>query len=221
MREIDAAVGQLADRRGVRDHEDRVALGVKLAQEPQDDFLVGFVEIAGGLVRENQFRMIDQRARHGDALLFAAGKLRGQMRHAVGEADAGERLARLGFVRRAVKILREHHVFERGEIWDEMKLLEDEADFLGAKAREAGFVKPRDIDAIDERAAGGGRVEPAENIDQRGLARAGRAHDRDPFARIDAERHAVERAHVAEFFAQILDLDDGRHSIRLLQGVSA
>ena len=31
----------------------------------------------------------------------------------------------------------------------------------------------------------------------------------DPLAGVDGERHAVERADVAEFLAQILDLDDG------------
>jgi hypothetical protein len=133
------------------------------------------------------------------------------MRDAVGEANASERRARLGFIRRAVKILRQHHVFERGEIRDEMELLEDEADFLGAEAREAGFVEARDIDAVDERAPRSRRIEPAKNIDERGLARAGRPHDGDPFARLDAERHAVERADVAEFFPQILYLDDRRH----------
>ena len=97
MREVDAAVGELADRRRVRDHQDRVAFGVKFAQQADHDFLVGFVEIAGGLVRENQFRMIDQRASHGHALLLAAGKLRGQMLDAIGEADAGQRRARFAF----------------------------------------------------------------------------------------------------------------------------
>jgi hypothetical protein len=72
VREVDAPVGELADRRSVRHHDDRVALGVKFAQQAQDDFLVGFVEIAGRLVRENQLRMIDQRAGHCDALLLAA-----------------------------------------------------------------------------------------------------------------------------------------------------
>ncbi len=51
-----------------------------------------------------------------------------------------------------------------------MKLLEDEADFLRAKSREACFVETRDVCAVDDSLAGRGRVEAAKNIDQRGLA---------------------------------------------------
>ena len=94
--------------------------------------------------------MIDQRARHGHALLLAAGKLRGKMLDAIGETHANERRTSLGFVCGAVKILREHHVFERGEIRHEMKLLEDESDFLGAETREPAFIEARDVGAIHD-----------------------------------------------------------------------
>ena len=101
-----------------------------------------------------------------------------------------------------------------------MKLLEDESDFLGAEAREAGFVEARDVGAINDGPAGRGSIEAAENIDQRGLARAGRAHDGDPFAGLDAERDAVERADVAELFADIFDLDDRFGHMPFSQGDS-
>ncbi len=41
-------------------------------------------------------------------------------------------------------------------------------------------------------------------------------HDGDPFAGLDAERHAVERAHAPELFSQILDFDQRSHSFSLL-----
>ena len=72
----------------VRDHEDRVARAVQLAEKFHDDGFVGFVEIAGGLVGEDQLGLIDQGAGDRDALLLAAGELRGEMREAVAEADA-------------------------------------------------------------------------------------------------------------------------------------
>ena len=88
MSEFDAAIGELADGRIVGDHEDGVAFAVEIAQQANHGFFVGFVEIAGGLVGENQLGMIDQRASDGDTLLFAAGKLRGKMVEAFAEADA-------------------------------------------------------------------------------------------------------------------------------------
>ena len=48
---------------------------MQFVKQFQDHGLVRFVEIARGLVGQNQFRLIDQRAGDGDALLLAAGKL--------------------------------------------------------------------------------------------------------------------------------------------------
>ena len=88
--EFDAAVGLARDVRVVRDHQNRVACVVQLAKNFQDDFFVRFIEVAGGLVGQNDFRLIDQRARDGHALLFAAGELRREMRHAVAHANAAQ-----------------------------------------------------------------------------------------------------------------------------------
>ncbi len=75
VRQLDAAVGHAADRRRMGHHQNRVPAVVQLVQQFEHDVLVGFVEIAGGLVGQNQLGLIDQRARDGHALLLAAGKL--------------------------------------------------------------------------------------------------------------------------------------------------
>src|SRR5690348_1418293 len=128
--EFDAAIGKRADGRVVRDHENGVAFAMQFAEEADDGLLVGLVEIAGGLVGENQLGVINQSAGEGDALLFASRKLAGKMSEALGESDAAKRLGGFGFVRGAVKILREHDVLERSEIGHEMKLLKNESNFL-------------------------------------------------------------------------------------------
>ena len=51
--QLDAAVGEAADRRVVRDDENRMAFGVELAQQVDDKLFVGFVEVARWLVGEN------------------------------------------------------------------------------------------------------------------------------------------------------------------------
>ena len=51
------------------------------------------VEVAGGLVGEEERRPVDQRAGDGDALLLAAGELGRAVVEAVAEADAGQELA--------------------------------------------------------------------------------------------------------------------------------
>jgi hypothetical protein len=209
--EIEAAVGELSDGRVVSDHEDGVAFVVEFAEEANDFFLVGFVEVAGGLVGEDELGVIDEGAGDGDTLLLAAGKLSGEMLDAVGEADASERGASFGFVSGAVEVLSEHDVFEGGEIRHEVELLEDEADFLGAEASEGGFVETGHVGAIDDGLAGAGSVEAAENVDEGGLAGAGGSHDGDPFAGIDGEGDSGESGDGAVFLAEIVDFNEWGH----------
>src|ERR1700690_2075632 len=116
--------------------------------------------------------MIDEGARDSDALLLAAGKPSGEMRDAIGKSHASEHLASFLFIRGAVKILGEHHVFECAEIRDEMKLLEHEADFFSAETREARFIEASDVGAVHDGLACGGRIEATENINKSGLAGA-------------------------------------------------
>ena len=79
MGELYSPVGEASDGWGVRDHQDRVTFLMQLAEKIEHDLFVHFVEIAGGLVRQNQLGVIDQRARDRHALLLAAGKLQGEM----------------------------------------------------------------------------------------------------------------------------------------------
>src|SRR3984885_872553 len=133
------------------------------------------------------------------------------MFHAIGQSDAAQRPACFGFVRGAVKILRQHHIFDRRQVGDQVKLLKDEPDFLGAESCQPAFIQSRHVHAIDQRATRGRRIQPSQNVDQRGLARARRAHDRNPLAGLHVERNTVQRAHPAEFLAQIFDLDERCH----------
>ena len=101
---------------------------MQLAEKSDHDFFVGFVEVPGGLIGQDQLRLIDQRPRNRHALLLSAGKLRRQMRQAVAQSHALQRFRGLPFVRDTVKILRQHHVFERVQIGHQVKLLKHEAD---------------------------------------------------------------------------------------------
>ena len=69
---------------------------VEVEEEFEDVRAVGGVEVAGGLVGEDDGRAEDEGAGEGDALLLAAGELDGVVVHAVAEADGGEELAGAG-----------------------------------------------------------------------------------------------------------------------------
>src|ERR1700733_16202096 len=93
-----------------------------------------------------------------------------------------------------------------------MKLLENEANFLGSVSRKPRFLKTCDCHSIHHGAAGRGGVQPAQNIYQRSFPRSRRPHHGDPFASFDIERNAVERAHLAVHLCKPLDLDQPRHN---------
>src|SRR5712675_1266811 len=212
--EFDTAIGLARNVRIVRNHEDGVPGIVQLAENLQHDGFVDFVEVTGGFVGENQLWLVDQRACDGYALLLSAGKLRGKMSQAIAQADSLQRFASLPLVRHTVKILGEHNVFDGGQIGDQMKLLKDEADFLGAVADHFAFAQLCQVDAIDNHAPGGQLVQASQNIDECGFAGAGRPHQRDPFPGSDAKAQAVDRAQRPIFLGERFDgnLCGGAHA---------
>ena len=84
--------------------------------------------------------------------------MRRQMPGALAQPDATERRQRLGFVGHAVEVLRQHHVFQRGEIGDQMELLEDQSDFFRAEAVELPLGEAGNIFAVDDDVAFTGTV---------------------------------------------------------------
>ena len=112
---------------------------------------------------------------------------------AVFEPDAFQSFERFLFVGHAVEVLREHDVFDRGEIRDHVELLEDEADGFGANMVEVRGAEAGDVLSVQPDFAAGGAVEASDEIDHGALAGAGGAHHRDPLAGRDRERNVVER----------------------------
>jgi hypothetical protein len=96
----------------------------------------------------------------------------GRVMGAIAQAHAGESVDGFFFVGHAVEVLRQHHVFDGGEKWDEMKLLKDESDFLGAHAIQVRGRNAGDVLAVEPDFAGAGTVEAADQIDQRRFTRS-------------------------------------------------
>src|SRR5499427_7379329 len=134
------------------------------------------------------------------------------MRQPVAQANALQSLGGLRLVRDAMKILREHHVFERIQVRQEMKLLEHEADFLCAVAHQLVFAQVGQVRAVHNHMAGRKRVQASQNIDQCGFAGTRRAHQSDPFAGLNLERNSVQRAQRAVVLDQRVDFDLRGHS---------
>src|SRR5581483_78528 len=192
--QLDAAIGKPRNHRIVGDHDNGPPLLVELAQQAQYDFLVLRVEVAGRLVGKDDFGIVDERAGDAHPLLLTAGEMRRQVMRALAQANARQRFERFLLIGHAVEVLREHDVLQRGQVGDQMELLEDEANLFGAHARQVRGAEGSKILSVQPDLARGGPIQTADQVDQRGFSRAGRAHDGDPLAGLDGERDAVERA---------------------------
>jgi len=100
-----------------RDEERDAPLGLQLEKQIVDDGARLGVEVAGGLVGEDDLRPVHESARHGHALLLATRELAGPVTQPIGQADLGQRgggaLARLRHGD-TLEQRRHHGVLERG-----------------------------------------------------------------------------------------------------------
>ena len=99
------------------------------------------VEVAGRLVGEEDLSAAAEGPGDGDALLLAAGELRGLVVAAVAEADASSSSRRGARGLDLGELERQQHVLPRGQVAEELERLEDEAD-LGRR-RPAGWSSER------------------------------------------------------------------------------
>ena len=181
--------------RVVGDHDRRLAVALdRCAQDLEHLGRRRRVEVAGGLVGEEHRRAREERAGDRDALLLAARELRGPVRAPVGEPDLVEHALEPGRVDLlAGDPQRQRHVLLGGQHRQQVEELEDEADVRPAQLRQLVVGHRRDVVAGDLDGAVGRLVEAGEDVHERRLARARRAHDGDELALRDVERDAAER----------------------------
>ncbi len=108
---------------------------------------------------------------------------------------------------------RQLDVVQRRRARQQVEGLEHEADLAVADRGELVVVHLRDDLAAQHVAALARRVEAADQVHQRRLARSGGAHHRDVLARLDLEAHAAQRvdllgAHLVGA-PEVLGVDDG------------
>src|SRR5688572_223366 len=90
--DMDRPVGAVGDPRVVGDHDQGAPLTSQLLEQVQDVLAARGVEVAGGLVGQDQVGLAGQGAGDGDPLHLPARELGRLVLHAVGEADLLEEL---------------------------------------------------------------------------------------------------------------------------------
>ena len=158
---------------------------LNFAQQREDGFAGGRIEISGGLIGEKNFRAIHQRARDGGALLFAAGEFARAVADAFAEAHTFERFAHAGGAFGAIHFgqpQRQLDIFFQRHARQQIEGLKNHADGVAAVARQFERRKFGQIAAAREDGARGGPVQPSHQIEQRGFAGAGTAEQREEFS---------------------------------------
>ena len=119
-------------------------------------------------------------------------------------STALRRGARLGH-RQAADAQRHRDVVERAELRQQVVELVDEAEVAVAPLALLGRAHRREVAPAQHHAALGRRLEAAEQVQQRALARARRADDRERLAGPHAEVDALQHLHVEPRRAAALD----------------
>jgi hypothetical protein len=228
---VEDAIGDLGGLGVVGDHEDGlVELAAGLAEHLENGVGIFGVEVAGGLVGEDDGGAGDEGAGDSDTLLLAAGELVGAVVETALDAEhlgeVGEKgLVEIFLYGRAElgDVVGDFNVAHRGERWQEVEALEDEADFGATHFGALGVGESGEVHAVDQDGAGGGAGEAAKDVEKGGLAGAGGADDGDELTGRDGEANFVEGGDFefagAVGFPEVLGENDGRHYGRTLRGL--
>jgi hypothetical protein len=176
--------------RFMRHHHHGDALAVEIGQQLHDFVAALAVQVAGRLVRQQHQRIGDDRACNGHALLLAAGQFCGCMGFPSGKANARQRQAG-----RTVPGRRRLAAVEQGKLdvflgrgaRQQVESLEHESQAFAPEHGALVAAEALDVDAAEQVHAAGRRVQAAEQVHRRRLARAARPHHRDEFAGLDPQ----------------------------------
>ena len=172
------AGGQLPIMR--HQHHRRTALARQLAQQRRDLRGRDFIEIAGGLIGQQQRRFMDQGARQRHALLFTPGEhIHGRMQPI---AQAHALAASRGCaprLRRAHAVQRQHqaHVLLHIQRGQQIEELVDEADLAAPEQRALRLAQGAQVLSVKDHPSGVGPIDAADEIEQGGFAGAAAADD--------------------------------------------
>ena len=133
--------------------DDGVSLGVELIEQIHDLFAGLRIQVPGGLVGEDDGRVIDQGSGDGHALALSAGELVGLVVHARFQVhDAQRPLGALqAFMgRRAVVDERQLHVVQGSRAGQQVEGLENKAKFVTVETGVAGVTDIEILSGLKE-----------------------------------------------------------------------
>ena len=156
---LDSAVANPDDPEAARgdvglvgDDHDGLAVAMEVAEEFEDLVARLAVEVAGGLIGQQQRRLLDQGPSDRHPLPLAAGHLVGAVPHPVGQPDTCQRLGRAAapFERRDARVDQRQLDVPQGRLaGQELEGLEHEADLAAPHPRQLGLGQRRHVASVE------------------------------------------------------------------------
>ena len=188
-------------------HDDQPVFG-HLAQDLHD-LEAGFaVQRAGRFVRQQDFRIVDQRTGNRHPLHLAAAELVGLLLQLVPEADLFQRFHSPGtplLPADAGKGQGQFHIGQHRLVRNQIIALENKTDGMVPVGIPVPLRKLLRGLSADDQVPGGITVQAADNIQQRGFSAAGRAQDRGKLTLAENQVNAPERFNLRVPGGVILD----------------
>ncbi len=208
------AIGDLADEAHlVADDDHRHALVGELAHDIEHLGHHLGIQGRGRFVEQHQGRLHGERPGDRHPLLLAARQEIGEGVGLVAQVHALEQpardLPRLGGALAEDFPGPERDVLQRREMRKQVERLEHHADVTPQVAQ--GRTPPRHLGALEADAAAIGRLQPIDAAQQRALARAAGAANRDDVAGRDRQAHVLQHLQGAEALVEVRDLERHAH----------
>src|SRR2546425_6205965 len=180
----------------------------------------GVVKRRGGFIAHDQAGLVDEGAGEGNTLLLAAGELAGQRIETVPQAKSSQQGSRAVKGLGALPVRGEQGhggVLRGGERWQEVVLLEDEAEVLAAEGDALAAGELLDVPAEEQDFAVGAVEKPGDDGEESGFSAATRADEEcelaKPSLKVDAAQHLHARFAGAEVFPYLAAGDGGGASV--------
>ena len=196
------------------DHQDGGAqLPVHQREGLHQTFGVCAVQCAGGLIRQDQGGLCDQRPGAGRALPLSAGELPGELGKLIPDLEGiGHSQQPLpGFSGRPLlQVQGQDDVLRHRQRIQQVVFLEDEPQTVTAEGRQLLFPHLGNTLSFQKDPAGAGAVNGGNDVQKRALPGAGGAHNSGEFSPLHPEAHPIEglgdRLSAAVVFGDIVDL---------------
>ena len=193
----------LRGHRGIMGHHQHRHAQLSVGPLQRAEYVHGgrAVELTGRLVGQQQFRPVRQRGRDRRPLLLPARHL---VRPAIGARRHSEHRQQLRGPGRALPPAgspqphRQDHVLPGRQVRQQVarRLLPDEAHDIAPVAEPLARGHAGQVVTGDPHRAGGRRVQPGQDVHQRRLPAARRAHDRGQLALVDQQVKALQGLHL-------------------------